>query len=219
MHRPSFHRAVLLSILSVMLLIMTSCGDFQDSASGSVYEPATGTRTEQTLLTNPSHSQGLPEPAIPNNPAPLTTLPNSVPSNNPPQPTDTNQFPLQSVDTSSPGQSTNPMPSDGPFVPPSAPQQNQTATVGEANMPPWLSPDGPQTKSVTFSWDPPMTHDVAGYKLSIKAMSNAMQYSFDSGLQNTITVTLLLGDQYLASVVAYNSGGDSPPAVITFNLF
>ena len=56
-----------------------------------------------------------------------------------------------------------------------------------------------------------MTRDVAGYKLSIKAMSNAAQYAFDSGLQNTITVILPLGDQYVASVVAYNSEGDSPP--------
>ena len=211
MHRPSLHRTVLLSILSMMSFIMTSCGDYQDPASGTIHEAATGARAEQTLITNPSPWQDLPQPTILNNPTPPTTLPNNIPSNIPPQSTDTNQFPLQSVDTSSPGQSINPVPSDAPFVPPSAPQQNQMAPVGEVNMPPWLSPDALQTKSVTFSWDPSMTRDVAGYKLSIKAMSNAAQYAFDSGLQNTITVILPLGDQYVASVVAYNSEGDSPP--------
>jgi Fibronectin type III domain len=91
----SIYHTLACLIVLVMWLVTTSCGDFQDPASGAGNQATTS-----------------------NDPTPPPALPEMTPSYNPAQPTNTNGFPVGPVDQSSPGQSISHTPSDAPFVPP-----------------------------------------------------------------------------------------------------
>lgn len=79
-------------------------------------------------------------------------------------------------------------------------------------MPPWLSRDGPRTKSVTFGWDPPSSGDAAGYRVYVTTVSDLVQYAFDAGPETQVTLDLPIGKEYFATVTAYNAAGESPPS-------
>ena len=78
----------------------------------------------------------------------------------------------------------------------------------------------PQTKSVTFEWNPSPSGKADGYKIKITTLSPLTQYAFDTGPGTHLTVDLPMGKSYFATVVAYNDAGQSPPAdYIRFDLF
>ena len=78
----------------------------------------------------------------------------------------------------------------------------------------------PQQKSVTLGWNPSLSADATGYKVHIITVSGLVRYAFDAGPATQLTVDLPIGERYLFTVVAYNAGGESPPAgYFHFDLF
>lgn len=78
----------------------------------------------------------------------------------------------------------------------------------------------PETQPVTFEWSPSPSGDAAGYILRISTVSDQTDYTFNTGQETRLVVDLPKGKSYLATVLAYNIAGESPPAdPIRFDLF
>jgi len=83
-----------------------------------------------------------------------------------------------------------------------------------------LTWEKPETKPVTFEWNPSPSGDAAGYKILISTVSAKNQYAFETGPETRLTVDLPKGESYYATVIAFNSAGQSPrTAYIQFDLF
>ena len=205
------HRTFVSFLLSVLFLGTAACGDFQDPASG-VSPQATGQSVSRQppedrsgRAGNDSGPQAIPTEA-------------SLPSDSSPTPM-TDRSVASSIDAGSTGYSSGPVPSDSSSATPPPSQTHPAATDGSGHVPPWLTPDGPQTKTVTLAWDPPATDSVGGYHVKITSMSTSVDYSFHAIREHSLTVTLPLPARYEVHVVAYNDAGTSPPALMTFDLF
>jgi hypothetical protein len=78
----------------------------------------------------------------------------------------------------------------------------------------------PQTKSVSFTWDPSPSGNADGYRVYVTTVSALAQYAFDAGPETQLKADLPVGEKYLFTVVAYNAAGQSPPAsYFRFDLF
>jgi hypothetical protein len=199
-----FRRVSIQTILWPFLsgLLLVSCGDFQDPATGS----------QGTILSHPSVSQ-TPQQPIGENGSPLT------PS--------TSGDVVDPADVLPPADGS----TAEPFFPPPQSGNTQLSTGGGDNMPPWLSREGrqpeplrsenrPQTRTVTFIWSPSSSGNVAGYRAYITALSTSVRQTIDAGSEPQVTVDLPIGERYDLTVTAYNAAGESPPASpIQFDLF
>ncbi len=83
-----------------------------------------------------------------------------------------------------------------------------------------LAGEKPETQPVTFEWNPSPSGDAAGYKIAVSTVSAKTQYAFETGPETHLTVNLPKGESYYATVLAFNSAGQSPRAdYIRFDLF
>ncbi len=172
MRRRSSILTILQPFFPVMLLVMASCGDSQDPASGSQAPP----------LSDPSVSQA-PQQQIDGSDSQLRSPP-----------------PENTVDPAR-------LPISTGTAPTSPPPQEVV----------W---EQPQTKSVTFEWNPSPSGNADGYKIKITTLSPLTQYAFETGPETRLTVDLPMGKSYFATVFAYNDAGQSPAAdYIRFDLF
>lgn len=197
LRRISLH-TTLWPFLSGLLLV--SCGDFQDPATGS----------QGTILSHPSVSQ-TPQQPIGGNDSPLTPATSG-----------------DAVDPANVAAPTDGSSAAEPFVPQPQAGNTQLSTGGGANMPPWLSRDGLQpeplrsspTRTVTLMWSPSSSGNAAGYRAYITALSTSVRQTIDAGSEPRLTVDLPIGERYDLTVTAYNAAGESPPASpIQFDLF
>ena len=222
MRRPLSTQTILKPFLSGMLLITAACGDFQDPVSGS----------QGTALSSPSGSQA-PQQRITGNESLLAPAPPgyAVDPARLPVPMDTAPA---STETSGVGPLGNMLANESAAEQLSPPPHSVTTQLSNGvrdSMSQWFSPDGtqpvsvgsevrPQTKSVTFEWDPSLSGNADGYRVYVMTMSASMQYTFEAGPKTQHTVELPLGKNYYFTVVAYNVAGESPRASpVQFNLF
>jgi hypothetical protein len=203
-------------------MLLASCGDFQDPASDAqgkpLSYPSVSQADQQQIVGSESQLASGP-PAYAVNTASL------------PAPTNTAPASTETFGAGSGGDTRANESAAGRFSPPPQSGTAQLSTGGGENVPPWLSSAGPQpepggsengprAKSVTLTWDPPASGNMAGYRVYVTTVSALAQYTFDAGLQTTITVALPIGERYSVTLTAYNAGGESPPAgPIQFDLF
>ncbi len=77
-----------------------------------------------------------------------------------------------------------------------------------------------ETKAITFEWNPSPSGNAAGYIVRVSAASALAHYTFKTGQETRLSVELPTGNSYIATVLAYNSAGESLPAeYIRFDLF
>jgi len=203
-------------------ILLASCGDFQDPASDAqgkpLSSPSVSQADQQRIVGSESQLASGP-PAYAVNTASL------------PAPTNTATASAETFGAGSGGDTRANESAAGRFSPPSQSGTAQLSTGGGDNVPPWLSiagpqpeprgsENGPQTKSVTFTWDPPSSGNAAGYKIYVTTVSTLAQYTFDAGPQTRLTVALPIAERYSIILTAYNAGGESPPVgPIQFDLF
>lgn len=201
-------------------LLLASCGDFQDPASGSQGIPVShpsGVMAPQQEIggTGNQPISGASGEVVDPASQPMTsgTAPASMES------TGTEpQGGARAIESAS-GQS-------------SLPQQSGTvqSSTGEGTTGlPWRSSDGPPPGStplenkkrlVTFSWDPSSLGNVDGYRAYVTTLSTSVRDTIEIGLVTRLSVDLPVGEKYEVTVTAYNTGGESPPAVpVQFDLF
>jgi hypothetical protein len=78
----------------------------------------------------------------------------------------------------------------------------------------------PETQPITFEWNPSPSGDAAGYTIRISNAAATTHYTFQTGRETRLTVELPKGESYIATVLAFNGAGQSPPAdYIRFALF
>ncbi|MDP3092214.1 MAG: hypothetical protein Q8N04_16195 [Nitrospira sp.] len=116
---------------------------------------------------------------------------------------DTSTFPAEPAPSLPPPEATQ-LPTDMPSGPPS----------------PALAWEKPEMQPITFEWNPSPSGDAVGYKILITTMSAKTQYTFETGPETRLTVDLPKGESYYATLVAFNSAGQSPRTdYIRFDLF
>ncbi|MCS6292085.1 MAG: fibronectin type III domain-containing protein [Nitrospira sp.] len=87
-------------------------------------------------------------------------------------------------------------------------------------MPQALAGEKPETKSITFEWNPSPSGNAAGYIVRVSTASAQTNYTFNTGQETRLVVDLPRGESYIATVLAYNIAGESLPAdYIRFDLF
>ena len=216
------------SSLSIMLwiscsaLLLASCGDFQDPASGSQGTPVShpsGVMVPQQEIggTGNQHNSGalgdVVDPAsrpITSEMAPASTVSTGTGLREGARATESvsgqSSLPSQSGTVqSSTGEGTTGLPWLSGTVPP-------PVTVPPENR--------PQKKLVTFSWDPSIIGNIDGYRAYVTPLSTLARMTIDIGLVTRFAVDLPIGERYEVTVTAYNAGGESPPAApILFDLF
>lgn len=95
-----------------------------------------------------------------------------------------------------------------------------TSQAPTSPSPQEVAREKPQTRLVTFEWNPSSSGNADGYKIIITTLSPLTQYAFETGPETRLTVDLPMGESYFATVFAYNDAGQSPPAdYIQFDLF
>jgi len=126
----------------------------------------------------------------------------------------------QTGETAAPGADVSTYPAESaPSLP--SPETTQLPTEIPAGPPAQaLTGEKPETQPVTFEWNPSPSGDAVGYKILVSTMSAKTQYTFETGPETRLTVTLPKGESYYATVLAFNSAGQSPRAdYIRFDLF
>jgi len=192
------------------MLSLTACGDFQDSASNVAYYTVDREGRVQAVLTNPGPT--------PTSSSSMSNVEQTLPTI-PVTESNSNQPPGQASGADSSGDLPGSAPAGSIGIPPPASQSTQPEGEDESSTLPWLSPENLTVRTVTLAWDPPVTPNVTGYRISIRSLSSGEEYAFEMGLRYEMTVTLPTGDRYVAMVAAYNEAGHSIPAVIGFDLF
>jgi len=203
-------------------LLLASCGDFQDPASGSQGTPVShpsGVMVPQQEIggTGNQHSSEALGDVVDPASRPITS----------------DMAPASTVSTGT-GLQGDAVASESAAGLFSSPPQSGTAqsSTGEgATDLPWLSRNEPQSgpvaeenrpqkKIVTFSWDPSVIGNVDGYRAYVTTLSTLAHMTIDIGLVSKFAVDLPTGERYEVTVTAYNDGGESPPASpIQFDLF
>ena len=220
MHRRSSLSTLLW--ISCSGLLLASCGDFQDPASGSQGTPGShpsGVITPQQEIREVGNQPIFEAPGEVVDPAiqPMTsgTAPASV------EPTETEPQGGAPAMESASGPSS---------IPPQSGTVGSSTGEGTTGLP-WLSgaapppstvplENRPQKKLVTFSWDPSVIGNIDGYRAYVTPLSTLARMTIDIGLVNRFAVDLPIGERYEVTVTAYNGGGESPPASpIQFDLF
>lgn len=188
---------ILWPFLSVMLL--ASCGDFQDPASGS----------QGTTLSQPSASQA-PRQQIDGSESRLTpaSAANAVDPASLPARTGTAPPPSETFGAGPRGDTLASESEAGQVSPPSLSETTQTTQLSTGG-----GDNRPQTKSVTLAWDPSPSGDAAGYKVYITMVSTSVQYAFDAGPETQFQIDLPIGKSYYFTVTGYNAAGEGPPAI------
>jgi len=194
LHRQGSLRATRCLALTGLLLITAACGDFQDPASGG----------QGSQLTQPALTDVMPQQTGGNEP---DSLPGSTSTTGTGGNTAHNE--TTSVSPTEPA----------PSLPP--PGTTQLPNQAPANpMPQILAREKPETQPVTFEWNPSPSGDAVGYKILISTMSATTQYTFQTGPETRLTVDLPKGESYYATLLAFNSAGQSPRTdYLRFDLF
>lgn len=223
---------ILRPLLSGMLLVTASCGDFQASSSGLTGQTAPASGSLRTDLSQALPSQD-PQQQVDLSQNQLTPVPPvyALDSASLPTPTGTAPASAETFGTGSVGETPPNESAPGQFSPPPHSETTQLPTSGTDNNPLWLSRNGSQpesvgsessslTKSVTFAWEPSASGNAAGYKIYVTTVSALVQHVFDAGSETQFKVDLLIGERYVATVTAYNSAGESlPSSDFQFDLF
>lgn len=126
----------------------------------------------------------------------------------------------QTGDTATPGADAPAVPAEPAPSPPS-PETTQLPTETPSGAPPQaLALEKPETQPITFEWNPSTSGDAAGYTIRISNTAATTHYTFQTGRETRLTVELPRGESYIATVLAFNGAGQSPPAdYIRFALF
>ena len=218
---------ILRPLLSGMLLVTASCGDFQAPASGLTGQTSPASGSPRTDLSQ------APQQQVDQSQNQLTPVPPvyALDSASLPTPTGTVPASSETFGTGSVGDTPPNESAPGQFSPPSHSGTTQLSTSGADNNPPWLSRNGPQpesvesesrplTKSVTFGWEPSSSGNATGYKIYITTVSALGEHAFDAGPETQLKVDLPIGEKYVATVTAYNAAGESSPSSdFQFDLF
>jgi hypothetical protein len=224
---------MLLPMLSVMLLVLASCGDFQDPSTDQAGNSTPIVTPQGEPLTYPiGGNEGAQAAAE----AGMNDIPNGVP-----QPGEENSGDSTAVPVSAPSPMDLSYPLGVPAatqssteadLPVSAPlqsEQTQPLPATQSQQLPWASSSGTQPafvqdpgaipKIVTIGWDPPVTPDVLGYKVLILSASGFTYSRVVIAPMTELKLALPRGQSYLVTVTAFNSGGESPPATyVPFDL-
>ncbi len=126
----------------------------------------------------------------------------------------------QTGDTATSGADASAVPAEpAPSLP--SPETTQLPTETPAGPPPQaLALEKPETQPITFEWNPSPSGDAAGYTIRISNAAATTHYTFQTGRETRLTVELPKGESYIATVLAFNGAGQSPPAdYIRFALF
>lgn len=156
--RSMRRRSSILTIPSLILsgLLLASCGDFQDPASGGQGAPLSYSSVTQVPQQRIGGSESQVTPALPGNAIDPASLPAS---------TDTAPASTQTIGTAYRGDRLASESASEHFSPPPHSESTQLSPSGGENMPPWLSRNGPpseligsenrsHTKPVTFNMGP-----------------------------------------------------------------
>ena len=214
MRRLFSTQTILWPILSGLLLVTASCGDFQDPPSWP----------QGLYLSHPSASQA-PQDQMGGSESHLTPAYSGAAVGSASLPTSLGMAP-GSTDTFAAGTRIDTIANEsagGQLSPPPYSGTTQVSTGGAENIPPWLSPEEPQpaaigfenrprTRPVTFTWDSSSSGNVAGFRVYVTTVCTLVQYAFDAGRETQFRVVLPIGQQYVATVTAYNAAGESPSA-------
>lgn len=178
LHQQASVRTTLWPVLTGLLLVTASCGDFQDPASG----------VQGSQLTHPALTQ-VTSPQTGGDESYIAPPPAEYPGD----------------------QASRPLPGD--------PVPSSTGTPS-GPPPQALAWEKPETQPITFEWNPSPSGDAAGYKILVSTVSAKTQYAFETGPETRLTVNLPKGESYYATVLAFNSAGQSPRTdYIRFDLF
>ena len=213
-------QTILWPFLSGLLLV--SCGDFQDPATGSQGIPVShpsGVMTPQPEIggTGNQPISGAPGEVV--NPASQPMTSGTAPASMDQTGTET-QGGVRAIESASGSSS----------LPPLSETVQSSTGEGTTGLP-WFSggapppnsvppANRPQKKLVTFSWDPSVIDNVDGYRAYVTSLSTSARVAIDIGTGTRFSVDLAIGESYEVTVTAYNAGGESPPAIpIQFDLF
>ncbi len=126
----------------------------------------------------------------------------------------------QAGDTATPGADASAIPAEpAPSLP--SPETTPLPTETPSGPPPQAQAlEKPETQPITFEWNPSPSGDAAGYTIRISNTAATAHYTFQTGQETRLTVELPKGESYIATVLAFNGAGQSPPAdYIRFALF
>lgn len=214
LYRQASVRAILYPVLTGLLLITASCGDFQDPASGVQGSHLTHPALTQITSQQPGGDGSYIAPPPAEYPGDQASRPLPVD----PVPSSTGTIGTGGNTTLNETTSIYPA---GPTPSLPAPEATQLPSQAPANpMPQALAWEKPETQPVTFEWNPSSSGDAAGYILRVSTASAQAHYTFKTGKETRLSVDLPRGESYIATVLAYNTAGESLPAdYIRFDLF
>lgn len=214
LYRQGSLRAILCLVLTGLLLVTASCGDFQDPASG----------VQRSHLTHPALTQ-VTSPQTGGDGSYIAPPPAEYPGDQASRPLPADSLPpstgaIETGSNTTLNETTFLSPAEPtPSLP--APGATQLPNQAPANpMPQTLTWEKPETKSITFEWNPSPSGDAAGYIVRVSTASAQTHYTFQTGQETRLVVDLPKGESYIATVLAYNIAGESLPAdYIRFDLF
>ncbi len=210
MLHPTMER-VIRWILPGMLLIVVSCGDFQDPASGlaphnaAVSDPHQAETASLLLSPMPHESGDVADTRILDRSVPSTSVgsdPIAASGTTPFASSDaTGAVPQSTTDLDGPGRGASAFQHSSAASTPSQTQMEQAS--------PALSTGESRVSPVTLAWDPSSSGNATGYQVHVLSLPSRLMFTTDAGPSTSLTLTLPTGETYFFSVTAYNAAGES----------